>query len=432
MPGNLHIIGGGLAGLSAAVEAAGCGKHVILHEAAGQCGGRARSYYDAKLGHEINNGNHLFFTSNKYLLRFIEKIGSLDTIDGPKTSIFPFYDNKNGDRWCVHISESYLPYWLLSHRRRVRGMTFKEILSLLRLLHARKDQTVSEFLDNNPLSRRFLVPLAVSILNTMPQEGSAHLLATVFKETLVSGENSALPRFTKKGLSETFVKPALHYLDLLNAEVKLGHCLTSISSLDGRISSLHFGKEEIKISPDDRVIMATPPHVAYQLLKPCIPGFTVPNEFESIANLHFKPPMKLHPISTFEKCRFLAVIGGLSEWIFIKNDILSVTISAANRYRNMDHKVLVEKVWNEVRNACSIFLQQPLPKEPQAYRLVWEKRATFKASPRQEHLRLGAATPLVNLALCGDWTYTTLPSTLEGAVYSGVKAVEAVGLKQAV
>ena len=65
MPPTTHIIGAGLAGLSAAVRLAGQGRRVALYEAAGQAGGRCRSYYDAGFGAVIDNGNHLLLVRQR-------------------------------------------------------------------------------------------------------------------------------------------------------------------------------------------------------------------------------------------------------------------------------------------------------------------------------------------------------------------------------
>ena len=75
-------------------------------------------------------------------------------------------------------------------------------------------------------------------------------------------------------------------------------------------------------------------------------------------------------------------------------------------------------------------LSHPLPLYPAAQRMIWEKRATFAATPAQNHLRPGQTTLLTNLALAGDWVSTGLPATVEGAMRSGVQAVEILGLKR--
>jgi uncharacterized protein with NAD-binding domain and iron-sulfur cluster len=125
----------------------------------------------------------------------------------------------------------------------------------------------------------------------------------------------------------------------------------------------------------------------------------------------------------------MGVVGGIAEWVFLRGSVLSVTVSAANRHAARDPEDLARAIWREVRRACDPTLSIPLPAAPAEQRIVWEKRATFAATPEQNRLRPGPATPLANLALAGDWTNTGLPATLEGAMRSGILAVHALGLR---
>ena len=79
----VHIIGAGLAGLSAAVRLASSGIPVTVYEAANQAGGRCRSYHDPILDMTIDNGNHLLLSGNLAALSYLEKIGALDRVTGP-------------------------------------------------------------------------------------------------------------------------------------------------------------------------------------------------------------------------------------------------------------------------------------------------------------------------------------------------------------
>ena len=69
---SVHIIGAGMAGLSAAVELTRSGHNVSLYEAAPQAGGRCRSYYDPKLDYEIDNGNHLLLSGNTSVASYLK------------------------------------------------------------------------------------------------------------------------------------------------------------------------------------------------------------------------------------------------------------------------------------------------------------------------------------------------------------------------
>ncbi len=105
MSATVHVVGAGLAGLSAAVSLVEAGMHVLLHEAAKQAGGRCRSYYDPSLGLTIDNGNHLLLSGNRSTLDFMARIGAPeDALTGPDEAAFPFADLRTGERWtCARI-----------------------------------------------------------------------------------------------------------------------------------------------------------------------------------------------------------------------------------------------------------------------------------------------------------------------------------------
>jgi protoporphyrinogen oxidase len=95
---RVHVVGAGLAGLSAAVTLAARGVPVVLSEAARQAGGRCRSYHDGVLDMEIDNGNHLLLSANHAALDFLRIIGDSDKLVGPPHADFPFVDLRNGER----------------------------------------------------------------------------------------------------------------------------------------------------------------------------------------------------------------------------------------------------------------------------------------------------------------------------------------------
>ena len=81
--GVVHIIGAGIAGLSAAVRLVDAGFTVIVHEAASFAGGRCRSYLDPTLGLVIDNGNHLLLSGNREALDYLDRIGARATLRDP-------------------------------------------------------------------------------------------------------------------------------------------------------------------------------------------------------------------------------------------------------------------------------------------------------------------------------------------------------------
>ncbi|QDH17805.1 hydroxysqualene dehydroxylase HpnE [Swingsia samuiensis] len=424
---HVHIIGGGLAGLSAAIELS-TQAQVTLYEAGPVCGGRARSYYDRSLDALIDNGNHLILSANALTFRYLDIIGSRDTLVGPGEPIFPYYDLAKDLAWTLRLSNGRIPFWALSRKKKVPGMRLSEFASIFRLLRAKDETTVEECLSEGQLSRRLLEPLSISALNTDLKTGSALLLANVMRRSLMQGGMACRPWFPETGLSETFVDPALAFLSKYHGIVKTGSRVNSIQKEGGRVQSFETTQGIINLGAEDYVIVATPAPVTQNLL----PEVSAPDAYESIVNVHYKLPFVPHIQGVVARSKFIGLVGGIAEWVFIKGNILSVTVSAANRYAAQDNETLTSIIWSEIRRATNPVITEELPDEAPPSRLVREKRATFAATPEQNRKRPYARTDIKNMALAGDWTNTGLPSTIEGAIQSGLSAVSALGFRSAV
>ena len=403
---RIHIIGAGLAGLSAAVELSGKGHELFLYEAAPQAGGRCRSYFDAALGMNIDNGNHLLLSGNASALAYAKRICAEDQLVGPPEAAFDFCDLASGKSWVLRPNAGRLPWWILVPDRRVPGTAGMDYFALVKLLSADKQALLRPLLGTGDLARKLWDPLFVSALNTDPAEASAALAGAIVRETFMQGGAACRPLVAVHGLSSALIDPALAFLQQQGAKVQFGAKLRDVAFAEGRASALDFGEEIISLGPQDHVILAIPASNAVTLL----PGLTAPDEFRSIVNAHFAypAPAKL-PLIT-------GIIGGASEWLFGFKDRLSVTISAAERFLATPREELAATIWTEVQKVAGF--AAPLP----AWQIIKEKRATFAATPQQDALRPGAATQWSNLALAGDWTQTGLPATIEGAIRSGLRA----------
>jgi hydroxysqualene dehydroxylase len=412
-PGTVHIIGAGLAGLSAAVALAGRGRRIALYDVGPAAGGRCRSYFDRELDCRIDNGNHLLLSGNRAAMTYLATIGARGTLGGPGRALFPFFDLASGERWVVAPNLGRLPWWVFSPARRVPGTHSRDYLALLRLFRAAPEATVREALGPaavaRALFRRLIEPVAVAALNTRPEAGSARLLARVLAESLGRGSAACIPLYPRVGLSETFVDPALAWLGARGADVRLSRRIVSLDVADGRVVALGTaGGENLPIARDAAVVLAVPAPVAQDLL----PGLTAPSAFEAILNVHFR--VRAEP----GVAGFVALLGGLAEWVFVKPEVVSVTVSAAARVIDRPAADLALEIWPEVRTALGLAGAMP------PVRVLKEKRATFAATPAEERRRPRARTGLANLALAGDWTATGLPATIEGAIRSGLSAAE--------
>ncbi len=400
---TVHVVGAGMAGLSAALALLDAGQAVTVYEAGPAAGGRCRSYHDKELGCRIDNGNHLWLSGNGAITGFLRRIGSEGTQAGPQEAMFPFHDLPSGRSWTVRPNAGPVPWWVFAPGRRVPGARLREYAGLLRLLRAGAEDTVAAVMPPGALNDRLMEPLVIAALNTAPASGSARLMAAALRETVFKGGNACIPAFPRDGLSATFIDPALAALAGGGAVVKLGCRVSALTVAEGRVRSLGTPDGPVAVAAADRVVLAVPAPVAQALL----PGLTAPDAFEAIVNLHYRHAAPAGPAG------FIGLLGGTAEWVFAKPGVLSVTISAANRLVDRSASDLAATVWPEVTAALGI--TQPLP----AWRVVKEKRATFAATPAENRKRPGVRTGLANLVLAGDWTDTGLPATIEGAIRSG-------------
>jgi hydroxysqualene dehydroxylase len=409
MARTIHVIGAGLAGLTAAIRLAEAGETVIVHEAAGQAGGRCRSYHDPALDMEIDNGNHLLLSANHAALAFLRTVGAEQRLVGPPHADFPFVDLGSGERWTLRINDSRIPWWIFDAGRRVPGTKARDYLAIARLLWPPRDATIGEVIAcKGPLYERLVGPLLLAALNTAPPEGTAALAAAVLRETVAAGGRACRPLLARDGLGPTFIAPALAYLAERGVSVGFGRRLRALTLGQGRVTALAFGDEEVRLEAEDRVILAVPPVVATAL----VPELTAPSEFRAIVNAHFRvaPTPRTAPI--------IGVINGTVEWIFAFADRLSVTISGADRLVDTPREALARTIWREVATVTGIGNTDI----PPPWQIVRERRATFAALPSEERKRPGAETSWSNLWVAGDWTATGLPATIEGAIRSGERA----------
>ena len=385
---TVHIVGAGLAGLNCALAAADAGHSVVLHEGARQAGGRSRSWPEPTLGRIVDNGTHMVVGANHAVFDYLKRIGSEDSLM-PGPAAFPMMDLSTGKVWTA------TPTRLLG-----------SVLASMWRMPRHKDAPVSASLGRSRNYRRFWDPLALAVMNTPADRASALVFRRVLSRTLWRGQKASQPFLAREGLSESFVTPALAALEKAGVTVRLNDPLRALER-DGRTATrLSFDSETIDLGKDDKVVLATPWVVARSFL-PELPEMPA----SPIVNVHFRMPDPPPPIEG----GFLGLLGGTGEWMFVRGDVVSVTISGAGAVVDLPGEDLAALVWQDVARALRI--ETP----PIATRIIKEKRATLFHTPEVEALRPDPAFG-DNLILAGDWTATGLPCTLEGALTSGAIA----------
>lgn len=400
---TVHVAGAGLAGLACALRLAEAGRRVIVYEAAPQAGGRCRSFHDAGLDRTLDNGSHLVLSGNRALLGLLERVGARDRLAGAGPAAFPFHDLASGQRWTLRPGGR----WLFDPARRVPGSRPGDYLRALALLTAGATATVADVLPpGGPLHARLWEPLVVSALNMPYERASARLFAAVLRETLLRSEAACRPLFAAHGLSYAIVDPIVARLQALGVGVRMNARVDAVDP-----AGFSCGGARVDLGPADALVLALPSWEVTRLL----PEITVPPPGPAIVNAHFR-------LDTPAPLPFLGLVGGTAEWLFARGDVLSVTVSAADRLAALPAADIATRLWRDAARALDLTPDGP----PPPVRVVKERRATCDQSPDHAARRPPARTRHPAVFLAGDWTNTGLPATLEGAVRSGERAAAAV------
>ena len=405
---TVHIIGAGLAGLSCALKCQNAHKKVVIYEASPQAGGRCRSYFDTELDLLIDNGSHILLGGNFETLSYLNQIGSRDLITEIRPAKFPFLNIKDNNYWEVTPPDFLSTNWLKKKSSNMPKIKLKDFILLLKLGLAGRNNTVRDiFCENHRLYPILLDPLCKAALNTAAADASALLLWQFLKNTLFKGEKACRPMIFENGLSPTLIDPTLQYLRNGRAKILLQTRIKKIVYEDKKVKALKFSDKIFSIQPNDAVVVAVPPDTCSELL----PELNLELQTLPIVNVHFRINKN---ITLPGNNLFLGLIGSKSQWIFIRDKLLSVTISSAKSIVSMPNKELAQMIWDEIQFICNINQKTPPP-----WRVIKEKKATIAQTPIALDGRPMVKTLIDNLFIAGDWTNTGLPATIEGSILSG-------------
>jgi glycine/D-amino acid oxidase-like deaminating enzyme len=267
------VIGGGVAGLAAALKAVRAGHGVVLHEATGQAGGRARTVTPAD-GFHHDNGTHVLLTANRRALALLRSVGALERWIEPEADGLPVFDARNGRLARVGLS----PLSWLKGSLRPEGLGFRDVVRLGAMALPLPDRSILAAIGPRPIMDSLVEPLTVAVLNTPVAVASSRRLGRALRRVAMPGGARLL--VARDGLGPDLIAPAVDALRALGAEIRTGARLRALEIEGERATALVFGSERIALGPSDRVVLALPPAEIKRLL----PHLDVPDTFEPIVH----------------------------------------------------------------------------------------------------------------------------------------------------
>ena len=447
MTSKVAVIGGGLAGITAAIALAESGADVTLLEARPRLGGATCSF--SRDGLTVDTGQHVFLGCCSAYRGLLARLGMTEhaTLQD-RFDVTVLAPGANGQPRQARLRRTALPgpLHMLPALGRYPFLSLAERASVARpALGMRFVDPADPAVDTQRFgdwlakrgqgerTRRALWDLfSVSALNIAGDDASLALAAVVVKTGLLGKNNAADIGVPALPLGELHGDAGATLLAKLGAQVALSTKVSAIEPVDGGGYRVRLGSETDHELTVDAVVLAVP----HEKAAPLIPAGALPEQtVAGWAGLGASPIVNVHVIydRPVMDLPFVAAIDSPVQWVFDRTRIsgisaskhgrpghqyLAISLSAADQYADTPVAELQEQF---VPALAELF---PAARDARVteFFVTRERRATFRQAPGSGALRPKAATARPGLVLAGAWTDTGWPDTMEGAVRSGLTA----------
>lgn len=430
---RVAVIGGGFAGLKAAVDLADAGVAVTVAEARGCLGGRARSFIDPATSEVVDNGQHLFLAGYEETLRFLERLGTRGRVVFQERLRVSFAEP--GGKICtLDCPPVAAPWHVVLGLARMGGLSLRDKLLFGRVAGRMRNacgQSAQEWLTQRGQSerarRRFWNPLILATLNEDPSRASAEGLLAVLRILWMSPWPCARLGVASVGLSALYTLQAEQIIEERGGQVLLNRPVVGLEMAGSRVVAVRFadgGSQEV-----DAVISTLSPSALARLL----PALRQTQALQAaLAHFTHSPIVSVNlwldrPVTDH---LFVGLLGRRFHWLFNKPAILrpagievryvSLIRSAAHGFIDQPNAALVEMAMEDLRGCFPTVRGAGLVRS----QVVREREATVSLTVAAEQVRPGPKAGIENFFLAGDWTATGLPATIESAVVSGGRAAQ--------